>query len=124
MRARRRPQPDVSPTVGRAADWQQGDPIGEAANLSLERRADPPISCGQQMFDATGDRLSQKSDSSARTNALHAPFINLRILQKHIERRRHRRIKAAPAFEETAANYIEVEEAPQRMGEHLDRRKG
>src|SRR6266851_2688560 len=67
--------------------------------------------------------LSYASGDLAGVQIFELAFIDLRILEKDVERRSHRSVKSAPAVAKAAAQYIEVEEAPQRMCDHSNRGK-
>src|SRR6266849_5920043 len=67
--------------------------------------------------------LSYAAGDSAGVQIFELAFIDLRILEKDVERRGHRSVKSASPVAEAAAQYIEVEEAPQRMGDHSNRGK-
>src|SRR5216683_2821470 len=78
---------------------------------------EPGTSC--EASPLTG--LSYAACDSTRVQIFKPPLIHLRILEKDIERRSHRSVKSASTVAEAAAQYIEVEEAPQRMGDHSNR---
>src|SRR6266851_1596775 len=80
---------------------------------------EPGTSC--EASPLTG--LSYASGDLAGVQIFELALIHLRILEKNVERRGHRSVKSASAVGKAAAQYIEVEEAPQRMGDHSNRGK-
>src|SRR5271166_3102362 len=68
-------------------------------------------------------RISRRSDYSEPAR-FELALVELGVLEEYVERRGHRGIQAAAAVAKAAAQDVEVEKSPHRVGEHLDRREG